>query len=362
MKITKPIFLINEQICKKNIRLMAEKARKKHLEFRPHFKTHQSAEIGEWFREAGVSKITVSSVSMAIYFADHGWEDILIAFPVNILEIDEINKLAQEIKLFLTVESIGAVQFLEENMDSKASVYIKTDTGYHRTGILPTEINQIDEILNIVSSSANLNLTGFLAHSGNTYEANSKREIIDIHEESIRQLSELKSRYIRYFPELRVSIGDTPSCSLAENFGDIDEIRPGNYVFYDVMQYFLGACSMEDIAVAIACPVVAKHTDRMEIVLYGGAVHLSKESVIDNKGKEIFGLPVKINDLGWSKPLSYSYVSRLSQEHGILQTRPDVFDSIQIGDIIGVLPVHSCLAANLAKQYFSFGGKEISKM
>ncbi len=341
---------------------MAEKARKKHLQFRPHFKTHQSAEIGEWFREAGVSKITVSSVSMAIYFADQNWKDILIAFPVNILEIDEINKLSRNITLHLTVESVEAVHCLKENLVSKINVYIKIDTGYHRTGILPPEVFKIDEILNIISASRNLNLSGFLAHSGNTYNANSEKEIIEIHRNSTRQLSELKSRYISNFPGLRISIGDTPSCSLAENFGDIDEIRPGNFVFYDVMQYFLGSCSMEDIAVAIACPVVAKHADRMEIVLYGGAVHLSKESGTDDKGKEIFGLPVKINDSGWSKPLLYSYVSRISQEHGILQTRPEVFGSIQIGDIIGVLPVHSCLAANLAKQYFGFDGKEISKM
>ena len=31
------------------------------LSFRPHFKTHQSAEIGSWFRDFGVTRITVSS-------------------------------------------------------------------------------------------------------------------------------------------------------------------------------------------------------------------------------------------------------------------------------------------------------------
>ena len=70
---------------------MAAKAKNNNIIFRPHFKTHQSKKVGEWFREEGVDKITVSSVSMAKYFIEHNWKDITIAFPFNILEIDDIN-------------------------------------------------------------------------------------------------------------------------------------------------------------------------------------------------------------------------------------------------------------------------------
>ncbi len=77
---------------------MAQKAKAHNLIFRPHFKTHQSAEIGNWFKDEGVNKITVSSVQMAEYFAESGWKDILIAFPVNIRETEQINRLASKIK------------------------------------------------------------------------------------------------------------------------------------------------------------------------------------------------------------------------------------------------------------------------
>ncbi|RLD73544.1 MAG: alanine racemase, partial [Bacteroidetes bacterium] len=77
-----PTLILNKALVLENIQFMAEKARKHHLSFRPHFKTHQSAEIGNWFKDAGVDKITVSSVSMAEYFAKHGWKDITIAFPL----------------------------------------------------------------------------------------------------------------------------------------------------------------------------------------------------------------------------------------------------------------------------------------
>ncbi len=96
-----PTFLINEQICLQNIHRMAEKASANHLIFRPHFKTHQSVEVGEWFSRAGVTAITVSSVSMAQQFAAAGWLDITIAFPLN---FSEINLLAGKITLNVLVD------------------------------------------------------------------------------------------------------------------------------------------------------------------------------------------------------------------------------------------------------------------
>ena len=67
------------------------KGQEKQHHFRPHFKTHNSAFIGNWFRKLGIHSITVSSVSMAKFFSAYGWRDITIAFPVNPLEIGAIS-------------------------------------------------------------------------------------------------------------------------------------------------------------------------------------------------------------------------------------------------------------------------------
>ncbi len=77
---------------------------------------------------------------------------------------------------------------------------------------------------------------------------------------------------------LKLSVGDTPGCSLLPDFPGVDEIRPGNFVFYDAEQLEIGSCASNQIAVALACPIVARHPERNEVVLYGGAIHLSKES------------------------------------------------------------------------------------
>lgn len=94
--INRPTLLLDVEKCKTNIRTMAQKAKGHRLKLRPHFKTHQSAQIGEWIRAEGISTCTVSSVKMAEYFAHHGWNDILIAFPVNVLESEKLNELGDK--------------------------------------------------------------------------------------------------------------------------------------------------------------------------------------------------------------------------------------------------------------------------
>ncbi len=176
------------------------------------------------------------------------------------------------------------------------------------------------------------------------------------------QLKTLKDYFINDFPDAIISIGDTPSCSIAENFMGADEIRPGNFVFYDIMQYSLGACQINDIAVALACPIVATHKERNEIVIYGGAVHLSKDFLLDTNRNAFYGLIAKLNDENTFTILSDSFVKSISQEHGILYVPPDQINKYEIGDIICILPIHSCLTANLANFYLTTNNQQIKKM
>ncbi|MDZ7693841.1 MAG: hypothetical protein U5K69_22425 [Balneolaceae bacterium] len=165
----------------------------------------------------------------------------------------------------------------------------------------------------------------------------------------------MMQRLKKEFPGASVCVGDTPCCSAADNFEGVDEISPGNFVFYDLMQVQIGSCSFPDIAVALAAPVVAKYPNRSELILHGGAVHLSKESIRWN-GNRVFGLPVALDEIAgkfsWSAPFHDSYVKALSQEHGVLKCSSQLFSELQIGDLVGILPVHSCLTANLMGNHY----------
>lgn len=348
MHLIRPTFLIDKQKCLRNIERMVKKAKEHSLIFRPHFKTHQSVDIGEWFRQFGVETITVSSVEMAEQFARAGWQDITIAFSLNIHELPNINLLAENKKINVLIENTEVLPFIKNEIKNELGYFIKIDAGYRRTGVDFKNTKLIDSILLEGEKNTNLSFKGFVVHSGNTYQASSVDEIVHIHVTTLGILSRLKSKYKKQHPEIIVSIGDTPSCSLANNFSGVDEIRPGNFVYYDTMQYYLGSCRLEDIAVCVACPVVAIHKERNEVVVQGGAVHLSKESIEAN-GQKIYGLPVRLNGHGWKFMGAGNFVIALSQEHGIIHLAQNEIEEIQIGDFVGIIPVHSCLSANLMK-------------
>jgi D-serine deaminase-like pyridoxal phosphate-dependent protein len=360
--ITTPTLLLNEKICRRNIKEMADKARRNNIILRPHFKTHQSIEIGKWFREEGIDKITVSSLKMAVYFMQDKWKDILVAFPVNILEIDTINQLAGNIKLSLLVESVEAVEYLALYLKSPVSVYVKVDIGFHRTGVSWEDHQTIAEILKSVNRSGIISFSGFLTHAGLSYKSRSISEIQAVHDESTSRMISLKKHFITAYPEVKISIGDTPTCSRIEDFRMVDEIRPGNFVFYDVTQVIIGSCSVDQIAIAMACPVVAIHKERYEIVIYGGSVHFAKDSVTDKDGTTLYGWVVRNDGTGWGEVIEGAYLRKLSQEHGIIYAPADIGIQYKIGDIIKVLPVHSCTTANLMKEYITLDGRIISRL
>jgi len=174
-------------------------------------------------------------------------------------------------------------------------------------------------------------------------------------------------------------------------------------------------CRVEDIAVRVLCPVVSKQIMRNEVVMYGGAVHLSKEFMIGDNGKKCYGavyLPVDEDrspvgsmmgspvspgssaacagspgyrfgntvsegsgDGGGSadgagesgyrfgnRISADTWVAGLSQEHGIIRGSFDEIRAMFPGDLLEIIPVHSCLAADIAGHYLTTDGTVLKKI
>lgn len=355
-KITSPLLLLDENICKRNIKKMREKALSKNLKLYPHFKTHQSREVGTWCIDSGIDGIAVSSLKMAKYFADAGgYNDITVSFPVNIREIDLINELAKKTSLTLLVTEEYSAKVLAKKLQSPVNIFIEVDATYHRSGLRTDQTVKIEQILQSIESVAMMKLRGFYIHPGDSYHAPTLQEKVTIHNAALETLKWMKLKYGNEITECR--LGDTPNCSLMENFHGVDSIGPGNYAFYDYVQTQIGSCGIEDIAVCLATPVVAFNRNRNEVIVHGGAVHLSKDFLINEQGQKSFGLVVNINENGWSRPIPSAYVKSLSQEHGIIEMDNSLIENLQAGDLLGILPVHSCLTADAMKQYCCVDGK-----
>ena len=211
----------------------------------------------------------------------------------------------------------------------------------------------------IVSDCSHLKLRGLLTHAGQTYHATSVEEIKNLYSDSVRRINDCRYSLMKELGKrIEVSVGDTPGCWLVEDLGDVDEVRPGNFIFFDAMMQQLGVCRDEDIALCVACPVVSKYDERLEVLIHGGSVHLSKER-IENSTPYNFGFAVPTPESGSRHIRKANFVRSLSQEHGIVKLDFETYNQISIGDLIYIIPVHSCLVVSSLGRYLTTDGRWI---
>lgn len=340
--VIKPTLLLEKVKSFDNIKKIKNNLADSNIELRPHFKTHQSNVVGNWFKELGIKKITVSSVTMAKYFSKY-WDDITIAFPINILELDEVILLQENININILVDSYDVLEVLEKKIRDKINIYIKVNVGYDRAGV-DYDSDLIENIISFSESSSKLKFKGFLTHFGDTYNSKSQEDIYNSFKSSIDKISHLNKNY----PDFEISIGDTPSSSLIKKYPKfITEIRPGNFVFYDLDQYKIGSCQLDEIAIRLVCPIISIYKNRNTLLIYGGSVHFSKDYIIENKNK-CYGY-VYYGDY-WSLNNKIGYIKSLSQEHGIVEIEKKV--NLKIGDKLSIIPVHSCLTVDKMQEFY----------
>ena len=355
-QITSPTLLLDEKICRANIKRMADKAARHDMKLVPHFKTAQSRQIGDWAKEYNITEVTASSIKMAEYLSGQGWVNIHIAFPFNPLEIPKLNKIAEKQSISVQVINATTAQMLVDQLEHPVGFFIEIDAGYGRTGVEVSDFGLIEEILLIAKKSNKLNFKGFYLHAGHSYYIS---DIPALYEQTRNALSMLKHKYNSEYPKLVTRTGDTPGCAVMEDFGDIDEMGPGNFVFYDLMQAELGGCDKEDIAVCLAVPVVDIKKDRKEILIHGGGVHLAKDVLVGENGLKNFGEVVYLNENGWTIPKEKSFLKSISQEHGLIKASDELLANVKVGDLLGILPVHSCMTADCMGEYMTLDGKMV---
>ena len=97
------------------------------------------------------------------------------------------------------------------------------------------------------------------------------------------------------------------------------------------------------------------------MVVYGGAIHFNKDFTT-YQGQRSYGLAALPTAQGWGEPLEGAYVSALSQEHGLVRVPQPWLDSIEVGELLVILPAHSCLAVTALRRYLSLDGRVITTM
>ena len=354
-EITTPAFLVDRATVQRNCDRMREKARSSGVAFRPHVKTHKTVEIGRMQHGGAPGPITVSTLAEAEVFIGDGFRDITYGVPIAPSKLQRVAQLASRIdRLSVLVDSEDALHASEEVAGGEGvsfDVFLKVDCGYHRAGVDPGSPDSVRLALALARSEA-VRFQGLLTHAGHSYDARDTEELRRVAAEEPASLTRFRALLADAgLGDIRRSIGSTPTASIVERFSECDEVRPGNYVFYDAFQATLGSCTLADVAVSVLTTVVGSYPERGSIVVDAGALALSKDlSPAHLDPQSGYGL---VCDLDLN-PLPMRIVA-LSQEHGKIAAQ----GRIPVGARLRIVPNHSCLTAAMFDAYQIVDGGRI---
>jgi D-serine deaminase-like pyridoxal phosphate-dependent protein len=329
-----PAVLVDLDRVERNVAAMAERARAAGVALRPHAKTHKVPEIGRLQRAAGASGLSVAKTSEAEVFAEAGFDDLFIAFPV--VGADKGRRLlalADRVRLAVGVDSVEGARTLAAPFHAAGrtlDVLLKVDVGLHRVGVAP---ETAPEHARRIADVPGLRLRGIFTHAGHAYGGETPEAVAAVGRSEGEILAAAGAALTRdgHGP-LEVSVGSTPSARHAMTVPGVTECRPGNYVYHDASQVSLGTCGLEQCALTVLATVVS--------------VPAPDRAVLDAGSKTLSSDPLRPHAAGFGWVLgTKSRLARLSEEHGVIDIAPG--DSFRVGQKVRVLPNHACVVSNL---------------
>lgn len=337
-----PCLVVDIDVLDANIETMAKFAASRGIELRPHVKTHKCIQIATRQVAAGARGLTVATLAEAEIFADAGFRNLFIAYPLwaDASRASRLRDLSQRISLQVGIDSAASAVRLAEAADSHLAgndleVLIEVDCGHHRTGVRPGAVAAIAE----AAQRAGLSVLGVFTFPGHAYAPDAPATAAADEAAALAEASEALEIAGLIAPV--VSGGSTPS---AAHTGDgVTELRPGVYVFGDAQQLELGTIRESDVALVAAGTVVSRGPGR----------------VVLNTGSKVLGADRHPWASGYGRILGEpdARVTALSEHHATVSWPGSELP--ELGTIVGVIPNHVCAAVNLADSLTVVQGRRI---
>jgi D-serine deaminase-like pyridoxal phosphate-dependent protein len=339
-KIDTPALIVEMNKLESNITQMENVSKSLGVKLRPHIKTHKIPAIAHMQLENGACGITAAKLSEAEVFVNAGIKDVFIAFPiVGEIKAKKAALLAKRCRLIVGVDSVEGITALSNaasEYNTEIQVRVEVDTGLGRSGV---SIQRVEEIVKHVIDSKHLNLDGIFTHRGALFGGAKTANLETVGREEGQSLVAVAKKLRSEGYEIReISLGSSPTSQYAAQISGVTEIRPGTYVFNDMMQAQLGAVNKEDIALSILTTVVSKPSKGL-ITVDGGSKTFQGDLPADK-------VDVGLNGYAALKYSSMDFLLRMSEEHGVVQVENDHL--FKIGDRVEIIPNHVCPTVNLS--------------
>lgn len=330
-----PFLAVDLARLQANVERAAEWADDRGLVLRPHIKTHKSPEVAHLQVEAGARGLTVATIGEAEVFAQAGFDDLFLAYPVWVDQQRRrrLGRLAQAgTSLRIGFDSVeGAARLTGLGITG----LVEIDSGHHRSGVAPGEAG----VLAARAVEAGLDVVGVFTFPGHSYAPDARLQAGADEASALATAAEaLRAAGVE---PVVVSGGSTPS--LAATGECVTESRPGVYVFNDAQQWELGTVGPEHIALTCHATVVS---------------HAGGRVVLDS-GSKALGADRAPWASGFGRLLDHpaARIVLLSEHHAVADLRGEPLPPL--GSVVRVVPNHACNAVNLVDELVLFDGDEV---
>lgn len=325
-----PYLRLDVAALDRNITAMADTAAAAGMALRPHAKTHKCPQIAARQLAAGAVGLTVATIGEAEVFAEAGFDDLFIAYPlwVDADAAARLRTLAERTRLAVGCDSATSAANLA---GLPIEVLVEIDSGHHRSGVAPEAAGDL------ATAIAGLGLTvrGLFTFPGHSYTPDGRRLAATQESEALGRAA--ASMAAAGVPASVISGGSTPSAEFAGS--PLTEVRPGVYVFGDAQQVELGTIGFDRVALTVAATVVSHAGGR--IITDAGSKALGADRAPWASG---FGRVPEAPD---------ARVVALSEHHSTIEW-PGPLPAL--GSRLLLVPNHVCNTVNLAERYHLAGG------
>lgn len=346
-----PALLLDADKLDANCIRMRERLQSHGVVLRPHVKTAKSVEVTQRALDAPSGAITVSTVREAEYYFDHGFRDILYAVGLvasKVPRLAELVKRGAQVRTIVdSVEGARELALASAKQGVRISALIEIDSDGHRAGVRPDS----PELLAVAEALGD-SLHGVMTHAGDSYNCTTVDGIRDVAaRERDAVVSSAGALRRAGFTCPVVSVGSTPTATFAANFSGVTEVRPGVYVFHDLVMAGLGVCRLEDIAISVLAAVIGHQKEKSWILVDAGWMALSRDrGTAKQRVDQGYGLVCDAD----GNPIEDLIVADANQEHGIIARRGGGAIDLKrypVGTLLRILPNHACATAAQHAEY-----------
>lgn len=329
-----PSILIDLDIMNANIAAMQKRCDDLGIQFRPHIKTHKIPAIAQKQIDAGAVGIACQKVSEAEVFADAGFTDIQL--PYNIVgekKTHRLAELAKRAKITVTVDSqavLDGIAQAAQNADVSFNVMVELVALNNRTGTTPEDALALAQ--QIVKLD-NLHFAGVMIYPADAAIRPRLQKTLALLAEAGIEVE-------------AVSGGGSGAILDSHLIPELTEMRVGTYVFWDWRSVTKGWTTLDDCAMRIRATVVSAN-EASRVILDSGSKTVNAENI-----DGLYGYIVEYPE---------ARLYQVNEEHGYVDFT--AYESLpKVGDILHIIPIHTCVVTNLHNQIYGVQGDEIAQV